>query len=291
MFLDRFIEHLQFEKRYSPHTAGAYGLEVRKLENYLSDINESVDSVNYHHLRSYFAGLLEAGYQAASVNRSRSALRTFFNFLKREGLVSTNPVLEIRTLKKPHKLPVVVETEPLGRMLDASDVFSPGFEGLRDRLVMELLFGTGIRLSELIGIEIQDIDFYSAQVSILGKRSKQRLVPLTQQLLDLLGPYIKERDKCSPQHSFLILTDKGKPAYPTQIYRIVNHYLSLFSTHQKRSPHVLRHTFATAMLENGADLNAIKELLGHASLAATQVYTHNSVERLKKIYEQAHPRA
>lgn len=293
MFLGRFIEHLQFEKRYSPHTAGAYGLEVRKLEAYLAEIEESVDSVTYHQLRTYFAGLLEAGYQPASVNRCRSALRTYFNYLKREGVISGNPVLEIRALKKPRKLPVVVETEPLERLLDTPDpeVFPEGFAGLRDRLVLELLFGTGVRLAELVRIGVQDLDFYARQVSILGKRNKQRIVPLTDHLVRLIGSYLEERDKLAAGHSFLLVTDKGKPAYPALIYRIVHHYLSLFSTQEKRSPHVLRHTFATAMLENGADLNAIKELLGHASLAATQVYTHNSVERLKKIYNQAHPRA
>lgn len=291
MFLDRFIEHLQFEKRYSPHTAGAYELEVRKLEAYLAEIQESVDSVTYHQLRTYFAGLLEAGYQAVTVNRCRSALRTYFNYLKREGVIASNPVLEIKALKKPRKLPVVVETAPLGQLLDASDVFPEGFAGLRDRLVLEMLFGTGVRLAELIRIGVQDLDFYAGQMSILGKRNKQRILPLTDHLIRLIGSYLEERDKLVAGHSFLLVTDRGKPAYPMQIYRIVHHYLSLFSTQEKRSPHVLRHTFATAMLENGADLNTIKELLGHASLAATQVYTHNTVERLKKIYNQAHPRA
>lgn len=291
MFLDRFIEHLQFEKRYSPHTVGAYRLEVQKLEKFLNDIDESFASVNYHHLRTYFAGLLESGFQASSVNRSRSALRTFYHFLKREGEVAANPVLEIKALKKPHKLPVVVPSGPLGQLLESDDIFPEGLAGMRDRLVLELLFGTGIRLSELIGIQVRDIDFYSAQVSIMGKRSKQRFVPLTPHLIKLLDIYTREREKARPAHTNLLLTDKGKPTYPAQIYRIVHHYLSFLSTQQKRSPHVLRHTFATVMLENGADLNAIKELLGHASLAATQVYTHNSVERLKKIYEQAHPRA
>ncbi len=291
MFLDRFIEHLQFEKRYSPHTAGAYELEVRKLEAYLAEIQESVDSVTYHQLRTYFTGLLEAGYQAVTVNRCRSALRTYFNYLKREGVIASNPVLEIKALKKPRKLPVVVETAPLGQLLDASDVFPEGFAGLRDRLVLEMLFGTGVRLAELIRIGVQDLDFYAGQMSILGKRNKQRILPLTDHLIRLIGSYLEERDKLVAGHSFLLVTDRGKPAYPMQIYRIVHHYLSLFSTQEKRSPHVLRHTFATAMLENGADLNTIKELLGHASLAATQVYTHNTVERLKKIYNQAHPRA
>lgn len=291
MFLDRFIEHLQFEKRYSPHTAGAYELEVRKLEAYLAEIQESVDSVTYHQLRTYFADLLEAGYQAVTVNRCRSALRTYFNYLKREGVIASNPVLEIKALKKPRKLPVVVETAPLGQLLDASDVFPEGFAGLRDRLVLELLFGTGVRLAELIQIGVQDLDFYAGQMSILGKRNKQRILPLTDHLIRLIRSYLEERDKLVAVHSVLLVTDKGKPAYPMQIYRIVHHYLSLFSTQEKRSPHVLRHTFATAMLENGADLNTIKELLGHASLAATQVYTHNTVERLKKIYNQAHPRA
>lgn len=291
MFKDRYIDYLRMEKRFSPHTVVAYSHEVDRFNEFLTAINESTDSVTYSQCRAYFSGLMDQGQHATSVNRSLSALRNYYNFLLREQLVSQHPLLDIKALKKPKKLPVAVEHGKLSVFLDSEEAFAPDFAGLRDRLVLEFLFGTGVRLAELLQIRLTEVDFYAKQVLIHGKRSKQRLVPLTDTLIALIEEYLGAREELGMDAEFLFVTDGGKPAYPKLIYRIVNKYLALLSTQGKRSPHVLRHTFATAMLDNGADLNAIKELLGHAGLSATQIYTHNSVERLKIIYNQAHPRA
>lgn len=291
MFKDRYIDHLTIEKRFSPHTVVAYSREVDEFNEYLATIQESPDSVTYAQCRAYFSGQMDEGQHANSVNRSLSALRNYFNFLLRERLISQNPLLGIKALKRPKKLPVVVAHEKLSVLLDEEEVFGTDFSGLRDRLVMEFLFGTGVRLAELLQVRVQEVDFYARQVLVHGKRSKQRLVPLTDTLIGLIKAYLSAREEVANDTDYLFVTDAGKPAYSKLIYRIVNKYLALLSTQGKRSPHVLRHTFATAMLDNGADLNAIKELLGHAGLSATQIYTHNSVERLKTIYNQAHPRA
>ncbi len=199
----------------------------------------------------------------------------------------------IKALKTAKKLPVVVEKEKLVRLLDQMGQEQDGFESCRDYMVMELLFGTGIRLAELLKIKEQDIDFFNKNILILGKRNKERLVPINNLLLKELKNYLQQKATqfVDTNNSLLIVTKEGKPAYAKLIYAIVHRQLTLISTQGKRSPHILRHTFATALLDNGADLNAIKELLGHAGLAATQVYTHNSAERLKSIYKQAHPKA
>src|SRR5690606_8983448 len=222
-----------------------------------------------------------------------SALRTYYKFLLRERLVTQNPMTLIKAMRTPKRLPVVVEEAKLCAMLDASDVFPDGFEGLRDRLVIELLFGTGIRLAELLALHESDVDLFQGSVRVLGKRNKERLVPINPTLKSVYEKYIAEKKAnfADNKETPLVVTKEGKPGYPKLIYRVVNKYLTMLSSQQKKSPHVLRHTFATSLLNKGADLNAIKELLGHAGLAATQVYTHNSVERLKSIYKQAHPKA
>jgi integrase/recombinase XerC len=222
-----------------------------------------------------------------------SSMRTYFKFLQREECIAKNPMTLIKALKTAKKLPVVVEKEKLVRLLDQMGQEQDGFESCRDYMVMELLFGTGIRLAELLKIKEQDIDFFNKNILILGKRNKERLVPINNLLLKELKNYLQQKATqfVDTNNSLLIVTKEGKPAYAKLIYDIVHRQLTLISTQGKRSPHILRHTFATALLDNGADLNAIKELLGHAGLAATQVYTHNSAERLKSIYKQAHPKA
>ncbi|WP_306429207.1 tyrosine-type recombinase/integrase [Sphingobacterium sp. E70] len=252
-----------------------------------------LSDVVYRDLRHYFAQMMESGKNASSVNRSMSALRTYFKFLQREECLDKNPMTLIKALKTAKKLPVVVEKEKLVQLLDHLEQEKDDFESCRNYLVMELLFGTGIRLAELLKIKEQDIDFFNKNILILGKRSKERLVPINDLLVKELKNYLQQKASqfVDTNNSLLIVTKEGKPAYAKLIYDIVHRYLTLISTQGKRSPHILRHTFATALLDNGADLNAIKELLGHAGLAATQVYTHNSAERLKSIYKQAHPKA
>ena len=261
---------------------------------YLEEQGVDVAGVTHRQARAYLGVLLERGQLPASINRSLSALRTYYKFLLREQLVTENPFGLVKALKMAKKLPVTVDGAKLSALLDRDDVFPDTFEGFRDRVVLELLFGTGIRLAELLRIEENDIDFYNGNIRIFGKRNKERLVPLNRTLNQLLQRFIEDKKKQGfndNNPARLIVTKEGKQAYPKLVYQIVTHYLSAISLQAKKSPHVLRHTFATELLNNGADLNAIKELLGHAGLAATQVYTHNSVERLKSIYKQAHPKA
>lgn len=293
MFIDRFIRFITYEKRFSKHTVAAYSHELAVYTDYLKTVDTGVADMTHRHARAYLAMQLESGLSPVSVNRSLAALRTYYRFLMREGAVSQNPFALVKALKTPKKLPVTVDKEKLSILLDTADAFPDTFEGLRDRAVLELLFSTGIRLAELLQIREEHIDFYNGNVRIFGKRNKERLVPMNKSLQVLLRYYIDEKNKqyFDNNSPYLIVTKKGKDAYPGLIYDIVTRYLSTISPQRKKSPHVLRHTFATTLLDNGADLNAIKELLGHAGLAATQVYTHNSVERLKSIYKQAHPKA
>lgn len=293
MLQEQFSNYLQYEKRYSPLTLQAYAHEVEQLLQFLEQGKVEAVNFTFKEARQYFAWQVQAGKSATTVNRGISALRTYYKFLQREGAVQANPIQLIKALKTPKKLPVVVEKEKLVSLLDTMPAEDASFEEQRDKIVLELLFGTGIRLAELLHIQERDIDFYSKNIHIFGKRNKERLMPINQTLYEELKKYITAKNNLliHTKTNFLIVTKDGKPAYAKLIYRIVQKQLSQISTQKKKSPHILRHTFATALLDNGADLNAIKELLGHAGLAATQVYTHNSAERLKSIYKQAHPKA
>ncbi|WP_207427738.1 tyrosine-type recombinase/integrase [Pedobacter sp. SYSU D00535] len=293
MFIERFFNYLQYEKRFSMHTLNGYKTDLLQFHQFLSSTDCNYDTATHQEIRSWIVSLMEADTDPKTISRKLSTLRTFYKFLQRENLISTNPTLHIKAPKVPKRLPSVVDGIKLGSLLDQSSSFEEGFAGLRDRLVIELLFGTGIRLSELLTIKDSDVDFYKQQIKIFGKRSKERIVPLNKSLAELTEFYLKEKKQQNFENlsALLVVTNEGKAAYAKLVYRIVRQHLARITTNQKRSPHVLRHSFATSLLNNGADLNAIKELLGHASLAATQVYTHNSVERLKSIYKQAHPKA
>jgi integrase/recombinase XerC len=296
MFLDRFIQYIKFEKRYSPHTVAAYQSDLDQFIHFLNHPDQTIthpDEITHYQIRNWMVELMNQKLTARSINRKIATLRKYFKFLVQEGLITINPTSKINAPKIPKNLPVVVEDAKLTRMLDDNEVFSADFAGLRDKLVIEMLFGTGMRLSELLGIKHHDINVYEGTVKVLGKRNKQRIIPLNNELKELLLRYndLKKSENFNNNSLTLFVTNKGADAYPKLIYLIVQKYLSNISTQNKRSPHVLRHTFATSLLNNGADLNAIKELLGHANLSATQIYTHNSVERLKSIYKLAHPKA
>ncbi|HEY0245395.1 MAG TPA: tyrosine-type recombinase/integrase [Mucilaginibacter sp.] len=296
MFLDRFIQYIKFEKRYSPHTVSAYQSDLDQFISFLNHPDQTIThpaEITHYQIRNWMVELMNQKLTARSINRKIATLRKYFKFLVQEGLITINPASKINTPKIPKNLPVVVEDAKLTRMLNDNEVFTDDFKGLRDKLIIEMLFGTGIRLSELLGIKDQDINAYEGTIKVLGKRNKQRIIPLNSELKELLIKYadLKKSENFNNNSLTLIVTNKGADAYPKFIYLIVQKYLSYISTQNKRSPHVLRHTFATSLLNNGADLNAIKELLGHANLSATQIYTHNSVERLKSIYKQAHPKA
>ncbi|MDM8176178.1 tyrosine-type recombinase/integrase [Olivibacter sp. 47] len=287
------MSFLRFEKHYSEHTLKAYEKDVRSYLQFWVAEQISFEEVGHKQLRYYLSILMDSGLEASSINRILSSLRTYYKFLQRESLYGANPTLLVKALKKPKKLPVVIQEDKLNQLLDHDHIFQDNFEGQRDRLIIELLFGTGMRLTELIQLQEKDIDYYNQTIRILGKRNKERIVPMLPHLKLLIEQYLKLKkiENLDNNSLTLVVTIKGKQAYPKLIYQVVIRYLSLITSQQKKSPHVLRHSFATALLNKGADLNAIKELLGHANLVATQVYTHNSVERLKSIYKQAHPKA
>ena len=293
MFLERFFNYLQYEKRYSQHTLTAYKNDLLQFENFLTEFESDFLTVNHQQIRTWMITLLDDGIEARSVNRKISTLRAFYKFLVKEEILAINPVLKVQAPKVAKKLPAFVEEAKLIALLDSASVFENGFVGVRDKLILDLLFGTGIRLSELLGLTISAIDLNSQTIKVLGKRNKERIVPINHSLVNQIKDYLRERIAVVTDTNMtsFIVTEKGEQAYAKLIYRIVHRYLSLVTTQDKKSPHLLRHSYATSLLNHGADINAIKELLGHASLAATQVYTHNSIERIKTIYKQAHPKA
>lgn len=293
MIRDSFYQYIQSEKRYSIHTVAAYKSDLVQFEDYLTaayGISADTD-ISYSMIRSWLASLVDDGITSRSINRKLSTLKAYFRFLMKEGLISSNPVSKAVSLSIPSRLPVFASVSEMESILCTPQV-DDDFGIRRDLLVIEILYNTGIRLSELINLRLQDVDRGSMTIKVTGKRNKQRIIPVTRQLVGLIDDYLKIREslvKAGVRE--IIVTDQGKKTYPVFIYRKVKHYLTIAGVRGVKSPHLLRHTFATHMLNEGADLNAIKEILGHASLAATQVYTHNSIEKLKSIYKLAHPRA
>ncbi|MBE9603035.1 tyrosine-type recombinase/integrase [Pedobacter sp. MC2016-24] len=294
MPVDQFITYLQHEKRYSAHTVSSYQTDLFQFRDYMQLTFElPLLEVKYVHVRNFMVWLMDSGVAETSVARKLSAMRSFYKFLQREQLVRSSPMSLVKAPKAPKRLPVFVDDAKLDVLLDSKEFFDDSFSSVRDRLIIETLFGTGMRLSELISLKDTDVDFYQCSIKVLGKRNKERIIPIGKTLEHQLKDYLelKSLQNFHNKSGRLIVTDKGADAYAVFIYRTVQRYLTYVSTQDKKSPHVLRHSYATSLLNRGADLNAIKELLGHASLAATQVYTHNSIERLKTIYKQAHPKA
>jgi len=294
-YKDLFLNYLRFEKRYSQHTILSYQTDLDQFEgysrNYLED-EEGLDGADTKLIRSWIAHLMESGMSARSVNRKITTLKTFYKFMMREQHIKINPMDKVISPKSNKTLPAFVEEEKMDELLD-SHSFGEDFHGARNKLIIELLYLTGMRLSELIGLKDRHFDLYECTVKVTGKRNKERIIPLEQAAVDIIMNYLDMRKQEFPGSGsgHFFVTDKGKPLYPKFVYKVVNNYLRLVTTMEKRSPHVLRHSFATHMLNRGADLNAIKEILGHANLSATQVYTHNTFEKLVTIYKQAHPRA
>ena len=290
MFFEKFKNYLENERNYSFHTVSAYLNDVISFYNFFNFDNNHPSLITINHVRLWIVELNRKKILATTINRKISSLKTYFNFCEREEFISFNPVVKIKSLKDEKKLPVIVSQLSLQKLFESNNVFKNNFVGLRDRFIIDFLYQTGVRLSELINLKISDLNIVNKQVIISGKRNKQRLLPLTDSIIVLFEEYKVFRQELHPNSSFLFITEKGKKTYPKMIYRIVNHYLSLVSSVSKTSPHVLRHAFATHLLNNGADLNAIKELLGHSSLLSTQVYTHVSSDKIKNVYKNSHPR-
>jgi integrase/recombinase XerC len=292
--IKQFLQYIEFEKKHSKHTFISYQTDLLQFENYLQHVYQInfIDKINHQHIKSWLVQMMNEGIKNKSIARKISTLKSFYNFLLREQIVSINPLEKIQSPKVEKRLPEFVELAAMENLLDDNEFqkhFSQEFEGLRDKLIINLFYSTGVRLSELKNLQNSNIDFFQKQIKVLGKRNKERIIPITNETIELIKDYNIENNEQGFSSHYLLVTQKGEQLYPKLIYNTVKKYLSQVTTLSKRSPHVLRHTYATHLLNKGADLNAIKELLGHSSLAATQIYTHNSIQQLKEVYKK-HPR-
>ena len=294
MYTNLFLKYLQFEKRVSVNTLRSYNNDLNQFIDFVSSnyVNIEIHQSDEKIIRAWIVSLMEKDFSSVSVNRKISTLKTFFKFLLREDSITSNPMDKVISPKSSKKLPSFVEEFQMNKLLDEYS-FGEDFAGVRNKTIIEMFYNTGMRLSELVGIKNPDVDLTNNTIKVLGKRNKERILPIHKAFSELVLKYSQLRDQEFEilKHDYFFVTDKGNKLYEKFAYRVVNKYLNFVTTVEKKSPHILRHTFATHMLNKGADLNAIKELLGHASLAATQVYTHNTFEKLKTIYKLAHPRA
>jgi integrase/recombinase XerC len=291
---ESFLLYLNVERHYSQHTILSYKNDLDQFYSFITincSCNNPVD-ISSQDVRAWVISLLDRGISPATVHRKISCLRVFYRYLRKEGLMKNDPLEKLVLPKRKKRLPVFVDEKSISGLLDTFE-FGEDFAGQRNRTIIEMLYNTGMRRSELIGLKDSDVDISGESVRVLGKRNKERIIPLVRPFIPKLKEYIKVRDESinTDNNGWFFITDKGNKLYDKYVYTIVKKYLTMVTTIEKRSPHVLRHTFATHMLNHGADLNSIKELLGHANLSATQIYAHNTFEKLKKVYKQAHPRA
>lgn len=290
----QYLQYVEFEKKQAKHTLTNYKVDLTQFQNYIANVYkiEKVDQINHFHIKSWLVHQINEGLKNRSVARKISTLKSFYNHLLREQIVTINPLNKVTAPKIEQRLPEFVEQNAMENLFDGNpgdEHFENTFEGLRDKLMINLFYATGIRLSELQNLVNEYIDFYKKQIKVLGKRNKERIIPITNEVIELIKQYNDQKKENGFTSNYLLLTNKGETLYAKLIYNTVKKHLSKVTTLSKRSPHVLRHTYATHLLNHGADLNAIKELLGHTSLAATQVYTHNSIQQLKEVYKK-HPR-
>lgn len=294
MFIESFIEYLEFEKRYSIHTITSYKKDLLQFLSYLEQQYETseIEKANHLQVRSWIVHMVQNEISNKSINRKISTLKSFYKYHIKKGRIQLDPMQKIISPKVSKRLPSYVREERIDSLLDR-DNFPKDFFGLRDLLILEIFYQTGIRRSELMSIKDQDFDFSSGTLKVLGKGNKERLIPIQNTLFELVGQYTAIRNEQFDSVHFptLLVTDKGVRLYPKYVYNKVTSYLSMVTTNDKKSPHILRHSFATHLANRGAELNAIKSLLGHSSLAATQIYTHNTIEKLKSTYRSAHPKA
>ena len=287
-----FFSYLNLQKRFSPLTSKNYLVDLKQFFAFLDkEVHHySLPDISYQHIRAFMASLMNDGLSSVSVNRKLSSLRSFFKFALKNELIEKNPTQKIQGPKRPKRLPVFIDENQLGTEFSAI-TFEPGFEGMRDKLLIEILYQTGLRRAELLNLKETDVDIYNGQLKVLGKRNKERIIPFDIGLKRNLEVYMKTKKENQLSSPYLLVTNKDAQLSNQKISKIVKDVLGMITTSKKKSPHVLRHSFATHLLNNGADINAVKELLGHASLSATQIYTHNTIDKLKKSYNQAHPRS
>lgn len=293
MLTDSFLDYLRYERNYSEKTVLAYGEDISQLKEFAQDeIGEfNPIEVKPELIREWIVSLMDKGYTSTSVNRKLSSLRSFYKFLLKRGEVVVDPLRKITGPKNKKTLPSFLKENEMNKLLDETD-FGEGFKGCRDRLIIEMFYATGMRLSELIGLDDVDVDFLASLLKVTGKRNKQRLIPFGEELKEEMRKYVDIRNEQIQKVSdAFFVKENGERLYRNLVYNLVKRNLSKVATLKKKSPHVLRHTFATTMLNNEAELGAVKELLGHESITTTEIYTHATFEELKKVYKQAHPRA
>ena len=292
--IDSFLDYLRLERAYSPRTVQSYGMDLNEFEAYLrrTDAELTLETVDADNVRNWTMEMMEGGQKETSVNRRLSSLRSFYRYLLRKGVVEVSPMQTVRGPKKKKPLPMFLREEEMNRLLDETD-FGEGFEGERDRLIIEMFYETGMRRAELVGLNEADVDFYRGQIKVTGKRNKQRLIPFGEELGSALRVYMEEKAQEVPEaeDGALFVQKSGRRVTDAWVYTMVKRNLSRVTTIKKRSPHVLRHTFATTMLNHDAEIEAVKELLGHESVSTTEIYTHTTFEELKNAYSKAHPRA
>ena len=285
-----FLQYIQYEKKYSSCTVFSYHNDICQFESFLSEnYSLPIENTQLKHIRAWILQLKGQNIESRSINRKLSAIKSLFKFALRNNYIKTNPCTKLQALKTPKKLPVFFKTSELENALETTENTKNDFAEVRNNIILEILYQTGIRRAELIGLKDSDFNFFSLTLRILGKGNKERIIPISKSLKEKAEEYINIKNQIFDSPYF-ILTDNGEQSYPNLIYRIVKNSMSEVSSLSKRSPHVIRHSFASGLLNNGAEISAVKELLGHANLAATQIYTHTSYEQLKKAYKQAHPR-
>ena len=288
----RFIKYLRFEKRLSENTVISYETDLNQFLSFYKEYSTSqkIEKVDKRTIRSWIVKLSLSNLSAKSINRKIASLKSFFKFLVKRDLIKKNPSSHVTSLKTDQKIPTFIKEKDINFLFKNIDV-KEDFTGQRDLLILELLYGTGIRISELINIKISDINFAKKEIKVVGKRNKERIIPMHNNAIYQTKKYLQLAEKEGYKNQYLLITKKGEKIYPMLINRIVKKHLSTLINSKKYNPHLLRHTFATHILNKGGDLNSIKDLLGHSSLAATQVYTHNSIEKLKETFNSSHPRA
>lgn len=292
-YLDRFFQYLKYEKKVSLHTITAYQHDLTQIFEYVYKTYEldDIKQLTHHHYRSWLMELVQEGMQPRSLARKASSLKSFYKFLMRHNVIQDNPCRKLVLPKIPKRLPVFLEEQQTEELFNEI-TFTEDLRGATEKLILELLYQTGIRRAELINLKSEDISYHRKSMIVMGKRSKERLIPISETLIQEIKKYREEKVKTLGfDGEFLLTLESGKPLYDNYVYRVVKKHLSAITTLSKKSPHILRHTFATHLSNNGAEINAVKELLGHSSLSATQIYTHTNIEKLKEVYRKSHPKA
>ena len=291
--VDAFLEYLTWEKKYSHHTISAYRIDIIGFRDFcMTEFEQDMlEEITYAQIRSWIVWLVDQKISNRTINRKVSSLKSFYKFLQKSKQIETNPLAIHKSLKTSREVQVPFSMKEVSQVIALIGHDDSSFESRRDQLMVELLYATGIRRAELINLKISSVDVHAKTIKVLGKRNKERILPLLSGIARNIELYLKQRQEMKTDHDYLFITSKGNKVYETLVYRVINNYFSKVSSKLKKSPHILRHSFATHLLNEGADLNSVKELLGHSSLASTQVYTHSSLDQIKKVYNKAHPRS